>query len=235
MTGTIINAAAIIIGSLLGLSLGNIFPEKIRKTIIAGMGLFTALIGIQMFFETRNELIVLGGILIGGLVGEILAIELRLNHLGEWLEKRFARSGSNNSTFVRGFLAASLLFCIGPVAILGSLQDGLYGDYQLLVIKSILDGFASFAFASTLGIGVIFSAPVVFIYQAAITLFASWLEPLLSPAMTGELTATGGVLLVGLSISSLLEIKKIRVGNLLPALLFSPLLAALAAVLGFSL
>jgi hypothetical protein len=232
MTGTIINAITIIAGSLLGLGLGNVIPDRVQKTIVAGMGLFTAMIGIQMFLETENELIVLGGILLGGLLGEALRLEHQLNNLGGWLERRFSAPEEGESRFVKGFLTASLLFCIGPVAILGALQDGLYGDFQLLVIKAILDGFASLAFASSLGLGVIFSAPVVFVYQAGISLFATQLEPLLSPLMTAEMTATGGVLLLGLSISALLEIKKIRVGNLLPAIVISPLIVFLLALWG---
>ena len=235
MTGTLINTAAILAGSLLGLLFGSVLPERTRKTIISGLGLFTILIGVQMFLETQNSLIVLGGLLVGGLIGEAVNIERGLNTLGERLEARFGGGGASSSTrarFVRGFMSTSLLFIIGPVAILGAIQDGLMNDYQLLAIKSIMDGFASFAFASTLGIGVMFSAPVVLIYQGGITLLAAQIQGVMTPAMTGEMTATGGVLLVGLALSSLLEIKEIRVGNFLPALLISPLIVAVLAALG---
>ena len=235
MIGTIINFFAVILGSLLGLSFGKVFSQRARNTIIAGLGLFTVAIGLKMFFETQNELIVLGGLLIGGLLGEWLNIETHLSRLGESLEKRFSREAEGDkegrSRFVRGFLTASLLFCVGPMAILGSMQDGLEGDFWLLMIKSVLDGFASFAFASTLGWGVIFAAPIVFLYQGGITLLAAQIKVFLSEAMITEMSATGGVILVGLAISSLLEIKPIRAANFLPGLVISPVIVALLTAL----
>jgi uncharacterized membrane protein YqgA involved in biofilm formation len=230
MIGTFINVAAILVGGSLGLLVGARLPERLKATVIAGMGLFTAVIGIKMFFETQNSLYVLGGLVIGALLGEWWKIEDGLRHLGEILEKRFNRSGSESGksasfeNFVRGFMAASLLFCIGPIAILGSIQAGLTGDTNLLVIKSVLDGFTSMAFASTLGVGVLFSAAVILVYQGAITLLAAQFNALMTRPMMAEMTATGGVLLLGIAISSLLEIKKIRVGNFLPALVIAPLI-----------
>src|SRR5512138_1322921 len=200
MTGTLINVAAILIGGTLGLIFGSRIPEKLKETVIAGMGLFTGALGLQMFLKTENSLVVLGAILIGTLLGEWWRIEDVLRWLGEFLEKRFSRAedyGSNK--FVRGFLTASLLFCIGPVAILGSIQDGLTGDYNLLVVKSVLDGFASIAFASTLGIGVLFSALIILVYQGGISLLAVQLNSIVTTSMMNELTATGGVILVGLA------------------------------------
>jgi len=189
------------------------------------MGLFTAAMGLQMFLKTENPLIVLGALLIGTLLGEWLRIEDGLHKLGEILEKRFSREEDDGSNkFVRGFLTASLLFCVGPMTILGSIQDGLTGDYNLLAVKSVLDGFASIAFASTLGVGVMFSTIVIFVFQGGISLFAAQLNALVTTSMMNELTATGGVILTGLAISSLLEIKKIRVGNMLPALAVAPLI-----------
>lgn len=234
MTGTLINIATILVGSTLGLRFGKAFSPRTRETIMAGLGLFTLAIGLQLTLETENSLIVLGGLLIGGLIGEALKIENGLNKLGVRLEERFGggEDADAQARFVRGFMTASLLFCIGPLAILGSIQDGLVGDYQLLAIKAIMDGFASFAFASTLGIGVIFSALSVGLYQGGITLFAAQLQGVMTTAMTAEMTATGGILLLGLAVSSLLEIKKIRVGNFLPALVISPLIAAVLAALG---
>jgi uncharacterized membrane protein YqgA involved in biofilm formation len=225
MTGTFLNIATVIIGGLIGLIFGARIPDKLKETVIAGMGLFTAAMGIQMFLKTENPLIVLGSLLIGTLLGEWLRIEDGLQKLGEYLEKRFSKSnddGSNN--FVRGFLTASLLFCVGPMTILGSIQDGLTGDYNLLAVKSVLDGFASLAFASTLGVGVMFSTLVIFVFQGGISLFAAQLNAIVTTPMLNELTATGGVILIGLAISSLLEIKKIRVGNMLPGLLVAPLI-----------
>jgi uncharacterized protein len=230
MTGTIINIIAVLIGGSLGLLFGSHLPDRLKKTIVAGLGLFTAVTGIKMFFETENSLIVLGALLIGTLLGEWWRIEDGLQSLGQWLEKRFNRKQAEGSEetadnrFVRGFLTASLLFCIGPMTILGSIQDGLKGDYSLLAIKAVLDGFASLAFASSLGVGVLFSAILILLYQGSISLLATQLNAIVTPAMMAELTATGGVLLLGIAISSLLEIKKIRVGNFLPALFIAPLI-----------
>ena len=226
MTGTLLNIAAILIGSTLGLIFGARIPERLQTTIIAGLGLFTAAMGLQMFLKSGNQLIVLGALLIGALLGEWWKIEERLESLGILLEKRFSRDTQmgSGSRFIRGFMVTSLLFCIGPMAILGSIQDGLSGDYQLLAVKSTLDGFASMAFASTLGFGVMFSSIIVLIYQGGISLLAAQLSTVVTEAMMNEMTASGGLLLLGLAISNLLEIKKIRVGNFLPALVVAPLI-----------
>jgi uncharacterized protein len=204
---------------------GARIPDQLKSTVISGMGLFTAAMGLQMFLNTENPLIVLGALLIGTLLGEWWRIEEGLQNLGKFLEQRFSREGEDGSNkFVRGFLTASLLFCVGPMTILGSIQDGLTGDYNLLAVKSVLDGFASLAFASTLGIGVMFSTIIILLYQGGLSLLAAQLDAIVSPAMLNELTATGGVILLGLAISSLLEIKKIRVGNMLPGLAVAPLI-----------
>ncbi len=225
MTGTFLNIATVILGSILGLIFGARIPDKLKSTVIAGMGLFTAAMGLQMFLNTENPLIVLGALLIGTLLGEWWRIEDGLHRLGEFLEQRFSREEDDGSNrFVRGFLTASLLFCVGPMTILGSIQDGLTGDYNLLAVKSVLDGFASIAFASTLGIGVAFSAIIILVYQGGISLLAGQLDAIVTPSMMNELTATGGVILIGLALSSLLEIKKIRVGNMLPGLAVAPLI-----------
>lgn len=225
MTGTLINIAAVLMGGVIGLLFGARIPDKLKETIIAGMGLFTAAMGLQMFLGTENPLIVLGALLIGTLLGEWWRIEDGLHRLGEFLEARFSRREEEDSNdFVRGFLTASLLFCVGPIAILGSIQDGLTGDYNLLAVKSVLDGFASIAFASTLGIGVMFSTIIILVYQGGISLLAGQLDAIVTTSMMNELTATGGVILVGLAISNLLEIKKIRVANMLPALAVAPLI-----------
>lgn len=222
MTGTLINVFTVLLGGSLGLFLGGRLPERLKSTVIAGLGLFTTALGLQMFLKSENALIVLGGLLIGSLLGEWWHIEEGLRNLGTFLEARFARGSS--SQFVRGFLTTSLLFCIGPMTILGAIQDGLTGDYRLLAVKAVMDGFAALAFASSLGLGVLFSALTVLIYQGAISLLAAQLNALLTPAMMNEMTATGGVILLGLAISSLLEIKPIRTGNFLPALVISPLI-----------
>lgn len=231
MTGTLLNIATILVGGTIGLIFGARIPDKLKSTIIAGMGLFTAAMGLQMFLKTENSLIVLGALLLGTLLGEWLRIEDGLHNLGAFLEQRFSREQDDGSNkFVRGFLTASLLFCVGPMAILGSIQDGLSGDYNLLAVKSVLDGFASIAFASTLGIGVMFSTIIILVYQGGISLLAGLLDTLVTPAMMNELTATGGVILLGLAVSSLLEIKKIRVGNMLPALAVAPLIVWLLSL-----
>jgi len=225
MTGTLLNIATVILGSILGLAFGSRIPERLKSTVIAAMGLFVAAMGMQMFLKTENPLIVLGALLIGTLLGEWWRIEDGLHKLGEILEQRFSRESDDGSNkFVRGFLTASLLFCVGPMTILGSIQDGLTGDYSLLAVKSVLDGFASLAFASTLGIGVAFSTIIILVYQGGISLLAGGLSAVVTPSMMNELTATGGVILLGLALSSLLEIKKIRVGNMLPGLLIAPLI-----------
>ena len=225
MIGTFLNIATVLIGGALGLIFGARIPEQLKATVISGMGLFVMAMGLQMFLNTENPLVVLGSLLIGTLLGEWWKIEDGLQNLGKFLEQRFSREGEDGSnTFVRGFLTASLLFCVGPLTILGSIQDGLIGDYNLLAVKSVLDGFASLAFASTLGVGVLFSTIIILVYQGGISLLAAQLNSIISPSMMNELTATGGVILLGLAISNLLEIKKIRVGNMLPGLVVAPLI-----------
>lgn len=242
MTGTLINVAAILIGGTIGLFFGARIPERFKNTVIAGMGLFTTALGLQMFFKSENSLIVLGALIIGALLGEWIGIEDGLQAFGQMLEKRFSwdtadltdetqgKPGSN-SKFVRGFMVASLLFCIGPIAILGSIQDGLTGDYKLLAVKSTLDGFASIAFASTLGVGVLFASIPILIYQGGVSLLAGQLDAIITAPMMAEMTATGGILLMGVGVSNLLEIKKIRVGNFLPALAIAPLIVWVLSLL----
>src|SRR5574339_734149 len=225
MTGTVLNIVTILVGGMIGLLFGARIPDKLKETVIAGMGLFTVAMGMQMFLDTENPLIVLGALLIGTLLGEWWRIEDGLHRLGEFLEQRFSREEDDGSNkIVRGFLTASLLFCVGPMTILGSIQDGLTGDYNLLAVKSVLDGFASLAFASTLGVGVLFSTLIILVYQGGVSLLAAQLDAVVTPSMMNELTATGGVILVGLAISNLLEIKKIRVANMLPGLAVAPLI-----------
>jgi len=235
MTGTIINMVAVLVGGGLGLLFGARLSERLKRTVMAGLGLFTAVTGIKMFLETNNSLIVLGAILTGVLLGEWWKIEDGLQAVGKWLETRFTHASatgpeaSGESRFVRGFLTASLLFCVGPLTILGSIQDGLTGNFSTLAIKSVLDCFAALAFASTLGVGVLFSVVVILVYQGGISLLAAQLNSVVTPAMMAEMTAAGGVILVGIAISSLLELKPIRVGNFLPALIIAPLIVAILA------
>lgn len=228
MTGTIINVIAILIGGAAGMLFGARLSGKLKETVIAGMGLFATAVGLQMFLKTENPLVVLAALIVGALLGEWWGVEDGLRHVAVWLEKRFAGGGEVDSgRFVRGFMTASLLYCVGPMAILGAISDGLSGDYSTLAIKSVLDGFASIAFASSLGIGVLFSALPTLIYQGGISLLAGQLNTVVTPLMMAELTATGGVLLMGVGVSSLLELKKIRVANFLPALAAAPLIVYL--------
>ena len=226
MTGTFINVAAILIGGTIGLFFGSRIPERFKNTVIAGMGLFTAAMGLEMFLESKNSLIVLGALIIGALLGEWIGIEDGLQSFGQMLEKRFSSDSEtgSGSKFVRGFMVSSLLFCIGPMAILGSIQDGLNGNYEMLAVKSTLDGFAAIAFASTLGVGVMFSSLIILVYQGGISLLAGQLDAIVTDPMMAELIATGGVILMGVAVSNLLELKKIRVGNFLPALAIAPLI-----------
>lgn len=236
MTGTFLNIATVLIGGALGLLFGARLPARFRETVVAGLGLFTAAIGLDLFLDTRSAIVVLASLLLGGVIGEWAQIEMGLARLGDWLQARFAsRSEGGSARFVRGFLTASLVFCVGPMTILGSIQDGLTGDFQLLAIKSVLDGFAAMVFASTLGIGVLFSTLVILVYQGALTLMASQAQAVFSEAMIIELSATGGVLLVGIAVSSLLELKPIRVGNFIPALILAPLIVFLLGKFGIFL
>ncbi|MFC1936809.1 DUF554 domain-containing protein [Chloroflexota bacterium] len=236
MTGTLINVVTVLLGGSLGLFFGARFPERVRQTVVAGLGLFTLVIGVSMFMDTQNAIVVLGSLLVGGVLGELIRIEAGLERFGAYLEGRFTAGGEEgegegSSRFVKGFLTASLVFCVGPMTIIGSIQDGLTGDYQLLAIKSVLDGFAAMAFASTFGVGVLFSVIVVFSFQGGLSLLAVQAQALISDAMIAEMTAVGGVLLLGLAFR-MLEIKKIRVGNFLPGLLVAPVIVAILVALG---
>ncbi len=233
MTGTLINFVGIIAGGFIGLLLGSRLKDKLKQTIVNGLGLFTLVYAISLFLETQNALIVLGSLLIGILLGEWWRIEDGLTLLGVKLEERFNRSsqGDGSARFIKGFLTSTLLFCIGPMAILGSIQDGLTGDYNTLIVKSILDAFAALAFASSLGVGVLFSSIPVLLYQGTISLLAQQVQRVATPEMMNELSATGGVILAGLAISNILEIKKIRTGNFLPALVIAPLIVFLLSLI----
>jgi uncharacterized membrane protein YqgA involved in biofilm formation len=225
--GTIVNVATIILGSLFGVLIGTRLSSKLRDTIVFGLGLFTLGYGLMTFLETSNPLVPLGGLLIGALLGEWWKLEERLEGIGLFLREKVVRGDAqqlHTSKFVEGFVTASLVFLIGPMAILGSIQDGMTGNYEMLAIKAILDGFASIAFASTLGIGVIFSSLTILIYQGAISLLAGLFSQFFSTGMMNEMTAVGGLILMSISISSLLSIKKIRTASYLPGLLITPLI-----------
>jgi len=223
MKGTLVNTLTVIVGSSLGLLLGSKFTENINKMVMHGLGLATLLIGFKMAFQTDSILLVIGSLALGGIIGEVAGVEEGLEKMGEWIKRKV---GSESGNFVLGFVTSSLVFCIGPMTIVGSIQDGATGDASVLYAKSLLDGFASLVFASSLGIGVLFSSLTVFIFQGSLTLLGESLSFLLKPEVLNELIATGGLIIVGIGIY-LLGIKKIKVGGFLPALVVAVILALL--------
>ncbi|MEY2398517.1 MAG: uncharacterized protein QOJ00_1691 [Actinomycetota bacterium] len=223
--GTIINIAAIAAGSLVGVVVGRRLVERVRTGVMSILGLVTIVSGISDAQKTHNIVFPLIALALGTALGEALSLEERFERFGDRLGARVRGTHSNVG---EGFVTASLVFCIGPLAILGSLQDGLSRGYQLLVLKSGLDGFVSLIFASTLGWGVALSAIAVGIYQGALTAGAHLIDPLLTKRMLTELTATGGVLVMAIGVR-LLDLRRIRVGSMLPALLIAPIAVGLFA------
>ncbi|MCG6919223.1 MAG: DUF554 domain-containing protein [Deltaproteobacteria bacterium] len=217
MIGTVVNTGAVLVGSTVGISAGKRLPERIRSILMQALGLSVVQIGLKMALSGEKMIAAIAYLLLGGLTGEILRIEDCIGRVGEWLK---ARAGSDSSTFVQGFVSASLLYLVGAMMIVGSIQDGTAGDPSTLYVKSLLDGVASIALASTFGVGVAFSALSVFVVQGAITLLASKLMFLQSAAVLNAITATGGLLILGIGIN-LLELRTIRTGNLLPALAYA--------------
>lgn len=213
--GTLVNTLAVLVGSTLGLLLQRNFPENIRTISFQGIGLCTLLIGMQMALQVENILLLIVSILIGGAIGEALRLHDRLLSLGDAIKRRI-KLGSEK--FTEGLVTAFLLFCVGSLTIVGSLEEGINDDPSLLYTKSMLDGFASIVLASAYGWGVLFSAVPLLLFQSAITLSAGWLEPYLSESVIHQLSATGGVLILGLGIN-LLEIKSLKITNMIPALL----------------
>jgi uncharacterized membrane protein YqgA involved in biofilm formation len=216
---------------LIGVLVGGRLSADIQRRVLDGLGLVTLVIGVDLALAWRdtNALYVLGGVLLGGIAGEALGIERRLAGLGDRIQARV--SGGGTSSVSEAFFTASLLFCVGPLAVVGAIQDGLQGDYQALATKALLDGFASIALAGTLGWGVALAAVTVFIYQGAISMAATLFQSLLPEhgQALAALTSAGGVLIIGISLK-LLELKDVRVGNFLPALLFAPALYGLVSL-----
>lgn len=223
MIGTLVNVAAVIAGSLLGLFLRKGLPQKLRDTLMTGMGLCVMLIGIKGALKTSNEMIVILSIVIGGCLGVWMKIEERLDHLGARLEKKFASEGEGN--FGKGFVTASLMYCVGAMAIVGSMDSGLRGDHSTLFAKSILDGVSSIILASTLGMGVMLSALSILLYQGSIALLAQVVAPLLTEAAIAEMSAVGGLLILGIGLNMIRK-SHIPVGDLLPSM-FIPILLTL--------
>ncbi|MEM6841837.1 MAG: DUF554 domain-containing protein [Bacteroidota bacterium] len=222
-TGTLINTLAVIAGSTAGLLLQSRFPPKIREISFQGIGLCTILIGMQMALQVQNILVLIFSILIGGALGEGLRLHDRFIRLGDNIK---AKINVGNEKFTEGLITAFLLFCVGSLTIVGALEEGLNNDPSLIYTKSMLDGFSSMVLASTYGIGVLFAALPLVIFQSSITLSAEWLQPFLSELVIDQMSATGGVIILGLGIN-LLEIKSLRITNMLPALLIVIILTLL--------
>lgn len=233
MTGTFINVGTVLLGTLIGVVLGGRLPKDVQDRVLAGLGLVTLVLGVDLALAWRdtNPLYVLGGVLLGGIIGEYLGIERRLSALGDRIQARFASDDERHSRVSEAFFTSSLLFCVGPLAVVGAIQDGLTGDYQALATKALLDGFASIALAGTLGWGVALAAVSVFVYQGAIAMGATLFENLLPEhgEALAALTSAGGVLIIGISLK-LLQLKDVRVGNFLPALVIAPCLYGLVSL-----
>jgi uncharacterized protein len=229
-TGTLLNLATVLAGGLVGAFLGDRLPPRLRDNVVAGVGLFVAVMGIKFAVDTASLLYLLGAILIGGIIGSLAGIERRLNEVGEALQRRFAAPG-RTSTIAEGFVTASIVFCVGPLTFLGAIRNGLSGDASLLAIKSVLDGFSAIAFAATLGWGVLLSLLVILVYQGGLAAGASEFAGLLSADQLREMNAVGGLLLVGVGLK-LLKIRDVQVADYLPAIAVAPLLVAAVAAFG---
>ena len=225
--GTLANCVAIIIGALLGVFCKRGLPEKWQETMMSSIALCILIIGVQMALKTQNIIIVIFSLVLGAIVGEILDIEAAMNRLGQYLGNKLSQGdGSAAAAIAAGFVNASILFCSGAMAILGSIQDGLAADHTTLFAKATLDGLISLILSTNLGIGVILSALSVGIYQGSITLLAGVVGPLVTEAMLTEITASGGIMIMAIG-CNMLKISSIRIGNLLPGMLFAAVITAL--------
>jgi uncharacterized protein len=224
--GTIVNVITILIGGTIGLLFRKRFPERVSKTAMQVMGLFTLLVGIQMALQGKELILVLISLAVGAMIGEWIDIETFLDKVGGWLERRLKITHESPA---KGFIYASLVFCVGSMAIVGSIADGVKGDHNILFTKAMMDGIISIPFAASMGIGVLGSAVSILIYQGALTLLASQLQPLFSAEIIRELTAVGGVIVMGIGVN-IMGLHKIRVGNFLPALLLIILVIMLKGI-----
>ena len=225
--GTLINTATVLVGGTVGIAMGNKIPDRVRTIVVQVIGMLTIGLGPSDLLKTHNMVFPLLGMVFGAVIGEISRIEDRLEGIGEIIRKRFAKR-QDPGPFISGFVTASLLFCIGPLTILGAIQDASGATPQLYIIKGTLDGFMSVIFGAIHGVGVLFSAVSVFIVQGTLTLFGTRLDSLLNDRMRIELFATGGLAVMAIGLN-LLEIKKIRLGSLLPGLIITPILVKLFA------
>lgn len=222
---TLVNAAAIILGSLMGVLLGRNFPDRVRNIVYQGIGLCVLAIGVDMTLQYDNIILVVFSVLLGAVTGELLKLDQKMTSLGDWLKTRIK---SKDARFTDGFVTASLIFCIGSMAILGSIDEGIRGDRTVLLTKSILDGFISIPLAATYGIGVLFSALPILLYQGSITIAASQSQAFFSPEIITQITSVGGLLIMGIGLS-LLDVKKINVTNLLPSIVYVVLFTSIMA------
>jgi len=226
-TGTMVNCAAIIVGCAVGLILKKGFPEKWQETIMYGVALCIFLIGLEMAQKSQNVILVIASVVIGSVIGEMLDLDGKLNRFGAWVEKKLlGESQQSSGTFGKAFISASLIFCIGAMSIVGSIEDGLTGNHQILFAKAMLDCILSIIFGANMGAGVALSAVPVGLYQGAITLLASWMQDLLTPDVIREVSATGGILIMAIGIVQA-KLLPIRLANQIPALFVAVLLAKL--------
>lgn len=226
--GTLINTATVIAGGGVGVLVGHRIPEAIRTVVVQVIGMVTLVMGVDYVLQSHNLVFPLVGTVVGAVIGELMRVERGLERLGAWLKRRFTRGGEE-SRFVTGFVTATLLFCIGPMTVLGAIEDASGRTPQLYIIKGTLDGFMTVVFAATYGIGAAFSAVGVFVVQGTLTLFGTGLDSLLTDRMRTEMFAAGGLMVLAIGLN-LLEIRRIRLGSLLPALVVTPVLVALFAV-----
>lgn len=222
MIGTLINCAAIVLGAAIGLLFRRGMKDAMAKTVMQGIGLSVILIGLTGAIKTGNTLLVILSMVIGGVVGSLIDIDAKMNRLGAWAQKKLSRGDDANNTFAKGFVTASLVYCVGAMAVVGSLDSGIRGDHSTLIAKAMLDGVSAIVFASSLGIGVMLSAVPVLVYQGAIALLGNAIAPLLSDLVVTEMSAVGGLLILAIGVNMLLD-TEIKVANLLPAI-FIPFL-----------
>jgi len=229
MLGSIVNSAAVVLGSILGVFINKGIKDEYKNIIMDAVGLTVVVMGIGSAIKSENLILVIISIVLGSIIGEAIGIQQKLDKLGDGLEKRL---GKGNSNFSKGFVTGSLVFCIGAMAIVGALESGLTGDNSTLFAKSVLDGITSIIFASTLGIGVAFSAVSLLVYEGSISLLASFLSNLLSTQAITEMSSVGGILIIAIGLN-VLGIKKIKVGNMLPAVFIPLLYFSLKTLIGF--
>jgi uncharacterized membrane protein YqgA involved in biofilm formation len=249
MGGTLLNTLTVLIGSTLGLLVGNRLSQRIQESVVTGLGLTTLFVGLSNANKTGNVIIPLLSLVLGAIIGELLRLDVQLERFAGWLQTRVQgrsadqpggegveSSSDRRARFIEGFITSSLVFCVGPLTVVGSIQDGmgLRSGFDQLAIKSVLDGFASMAFAASLGIGVMFSVITVLGVQGGLALIGSLAGEFMTDPMINEMTAVGGLILIGLGLT-LLDIKKPRMVNFLPGLLIAPLIVAVATALGINI